>query len=277
MTILDEIVVSKCAQVAAAKRQEPLLRLEARAAAAPPVRDFLASLDGGGPIGLIAEIKKASPSAQIIRADFEPVAIAQIYQQHGAACLSVLTDAPYFQGHLDHLTEVRASVTIPTLRKDFLVDDYQVIEARAAGADAILLIAEILDDLTLIRLMELARQLGMTSLVEFHDAANLPRVLASGAKLVGINNRDLRDFHTDLTHTLRLREQIPPDVVLVSESGIRTRADVERLEAAGVSAILVGESLLRAADIGLAIERLLGKAAKSNQPVHKPDSSGGRG
>ena len=146
------------------------------------------------------------------------------------------------------------------LRKDFLIDDYQVVEARAAGADAILLIAEILDDASLTRLLEQARHLGMSALVEFHDEANLPRVLASGADLIGINNRNLRNFSTDLEHTLRLRDRIPPEVVLVSESGIRTRRDVERLEAAGVSAILVGESLMRAADIGLAVDQLLGRA-----------------
>jgi indole-3-glycerol phosphate synthase len=258
-TILDEIVLSKRREVAAARGLKPLEQLQARAAGAPPVRDFRAALAGPGPIRLVAEIKKASPSAHVIRADFDPVAIARIYQRHGAACISVLTDTPYFQGDLAHLTDVRASVAIPTLRKDFLVDDYQVVEARAAGADAILLIAEILDDATLARLLERARRLGMAALVEFHDEANLLRVLASGADLIGINNRDLRHFGTDLDHTLRLRDQIPREFVLVSESGIRTRQDVTRLEAAGISAILVGESLMRAPNIGLAIEQLLGR------------------
>jgi indole-3-glycerol phosphate synthase len=207
---------------------------------------------------LIAEVKKASPSAQVIRADFDPIAIARTYQAHGAACLSVLTDAPYFQGHLSYLARIRASVAIPLLRKDFIIDEYQVVEARLAGADAILLIAEILDDPTLARLLERARGLGMSALVEFHDEANLPRVLSSGADLVGVNNRDLRQFVTDLERTLRLRDRIPAGVTLVSESGIRTRRDVERLEAAGVAAILVGETLMRADDIGLAVERLLG-------------------
>jgi indole-3-glycerol phosphate synthase len=260
MTILDEIVASKREEVAAARRRLPLEVLEARAAMAPPVRNFRTALAGPGPIRLIAEIKKASPSAQVIRADFNPVAIARIYQEHGATCVSVLTDTPYFQGHLAHLEQVRASVAIPLLRKDFLIDDYQVVEARSAGADAILLIAEILDDATLLRLLAQARRLGMAALVEFHDVANLPRALASGADLIGINNRNLRHFGTDLDHTLRLRDQIPPKVVVVSESGIRTRHDVERLEAAGVSAVLVGESLLRATDIGLSIKRLLGVA-----------------
>ena len=259
MTILDEIVVSKQTEVAAARQRLPLEELLSQTAAAPPVRNFRAALANGRSIRLIAEIKKASPSAQVIRPQFDPIAIARTYQAHNATCLSVLTDAPYFQGHLEDLMRVRASVDIPLLRKDFLIDDYQVVEARAAGADAILLIAEILDDASLNRLLEQARHLGMSALVEFHDEANLPRVLASGADLIGINNRNLRHFSTDLEHTLRLRDRIPPEVVLVSESGIRTRRDVERLEAAGVSAILVGESLMRASDIGLAVDQLLGK------------------
>jgi indole-3-glycerol phosphate synthase len=259
MTILDEIVVSKQTEVAAAQQRLPLEELLLQAAAAPPVRNFRAALANGHSIRLIAEIKKASPSAQVIRPQFDPIAIARTYQAHNATCLSVLTDAPYFQGHIEDLMRVRAAVEIPLLRKDFLIDDYQVVEARAAGADAILLIAEILDDASLNRLSERARLLGMSVLVEFHDEANLPRLLASGADLIGINNRNLRHFSTDLEHTLRLRDRIPPEIVLVSESGIHTRRDVERLESAGVSAILVGESLMRASDIGLAVDQLLGK------------------
>ncbi len=257
-TILDEIVASKQRELAAARLRMPLEEMEVQAASAPPVRDFRAALTGPGPIQLIAEVKKASPSARVIRAEFDPIAIARTYQAHGAACVSVLTDAPYFQGHLSYLARIRASVAIPLLRKDFLIDEYQVVEARLAGADAILLIAEILDDATLARLLDRARGLGMAALVEFHDEANLPRVLAAEADLVGINNRDLHHFVTDLDRTLRLRDQIPPDVVLVSESGIRTRRDVERLEAVGVAAILVGETLMRADDIGRAVEQLLG-------------------
>jgi indole-3-glycerol phosphate synthase len=170
----------------------------------------------------------------------------------------VLTDAPYFQGHLSYLARVRASVVLPLLRKDFLIDEYQVVEARLAGADAILLIAEILDDVTMAALLKRARELGMSALVELHDALNLPRVLDAGVDIVGINNRDLRQFSTDINHTLSLRDKIPSKIMVVSESGIQTRRDVERLEAAGVSAILVGESLMRAGDIGLAVERLLG-------------------
>jgi indole-3-glycerol phosphate synthase len=257
-SILDEIVASKHLEIATAKRRMPLEELEDQAASAPPARDFRGALAGPGPIQLIAEVKKASPSAKVIREDFDPVAIARVYQEHGAACLSILTDAPYFQGHLSYLARVRASVAIPLLRKDFVIDEYQVVEARLAGADAILLIAEILDDDAMRSFRERAAGLGMSTLVEFHDPANLGRVLDSGADLVGINNRDLKTFATDIEHTLRLRDQIPPGVVLVSESGIRNRADVDRLEAAGVSAILVGESLMRQPDIGLAVDRLLG-------------------
>jgi len=259
--ILEKIVATKHREVAAALARMPLEELEVQAAEAPPVRDFRAALAGPGPIRLLAEVKKASPSAGILREDFDPIAIARTYQAHGASALSVLTDVSYFQGHLSYLARIRASVAIPLLRKDFLIDEYQVVEARMAGADAILLIAEILDDARLRALLERARSLGMSALVEFHDPANLPRVLAAGADLVGVNNRDLTRFVTDLDLTLRLRDRIPPDVVLVSESGIRTREDVERLERAGVSAILVGESLMRSPDIGAAVESLLGLKA----------------
>jgi indole-3-glycerol phosphate synthase len=263
MTILDEIVASKREEMAAARKVQPLEELKQRALAAPQPREFRGALARSGAIHLIAEIKKASPSAKVIRADFVPADIARTYEKHGASCLSVLTDAPYFQGHLSHLTQVRAVAQIPLLRKDFVIDEYQVVEARAAGADAILLIAEILDDRQLAQLLGLAKQWKMAALVEFHDAVHLDRVLASGADLIGINNRDLHSFHTDLEHTLRLRDRIPAGVVLVSESGIHARADVERLEAAGISAMLVGESLMRAPDIGLAVDRLLGRSPES--------------
>ena len=273
-SILDEIVASKRREVAAGRQRMPLEEMEDRAAGAPPVRDFLAALSGPGPIQLIAEVKKASPSAKVIRHDFEPVGIARTYQARGAACLSVLTDAPYFQGHLSYLARIRAAVAVPLLRKDFIIDEYQVVEARLAGADAILLIAEILDDGQLVALRERAGALGMATLVEFHEEANLPRVLASGATLVGVNNRDLHRFITDLDRTLRLRDKVPPHATLVSESGIRNRRDVERLEAAGVSAILVGETLMRADDIGLAVERLLGLAPEPDDPGQGPAAGG---
>jgi indole-3-glycerol phosphate synthase len=260
-SILDGIVSTKRQEVAMAQRRMPLAELEAQVTEAPPVRDFRAALAGPGSIQLIAEVKRASPSAGLIRADFDPVAIARIYQEHGAACVSVLTDTPHFQGHLSYLARIRASLAVPLLRKDFLIDEYQIVEARMAGADAVLLIAEILDDALMLSLHERAQALGMSVLVEFHEAVNLPRVLAIGADLVGINNRDLRSFSTNIEHTLRLRNQIPPEVLLVSESGIQTESDVKRLEAAGVSAILVGEALMRTHDVGHAIDKLLGLTA----------------
>jgi indole-3-glycerol phosphate synthase len=256
-TILDEIVASKRAEIAEAKGRVAESALRAVLAQAPPVRDFLAAVSQPGAVRLIAEVKKASPSKGLLRADFDPAAIAQTYQRHGASALSVLTDAPYFQGSLENLRRVRAAVELPVLRKDFVLDPYQVVEARAAGADAVLLIAECLDDQALQSLHDAIVALGMTPLVELFDPQNLPRVLRIGARLIGINNRDLRSFHTDLEHTLRLRRQVPGDRVLVSESGIRTRADVLRLHAAGVQAMLVGESLVVHPDIGAAVDALL--------------------
>ncbi len=261
MSLLDQIVAQTRREVTAARTRVSAEALRGQLAAAPPPRDFLAALAGGPPIRLIAEVKKASPSRGLLRADFQPDEIARIYQRHGAACLSVLTDQPYFQGSLDHLRAVRAAVDLPLLRKDFIIDPYQVLEARAAGADAVLLIAECLDDDLLRRLYEEIVTLGMTPLVELYEPANLPRVLSLGARLVGINNRDLRTFHADLEHTLRLRGQIPPDRLVVGESGIRSRADVLRLEAAGVQAMLVGETLITQPDIGAAVDELLGRGA----------------
>jgi indole-3-glycerol phosphate synthase len=204
-------------------------------------------------------VKKASPSKGVIRADFDPVEIARTYQRHGATCLSVLTDARYFQGSLEYLRQIRAAVDLPLLRKDFIIDPYQVYEARAAGADAVLLIAECLDDQQLAELHGQIVALGMTALVELYEPANLARVLRIGARLVGVNNRDLHTFRVDLEHTLQLRREIPADRILVGESGIRTRQDVLRLEAAGVQAMLVGETLMARADIGSAVNELLGK------------------
>jgi indole-3-glycerol phosphate synthase len=259
MSILDEIVAAKRREIESAKAARPEVQLRLDAQAAPPPRDFFAALAAPGPIKLIAEVKKASPSAGIIRPDSDPVAIAQIYEKHGAACLSVLTDEPYFHGKLEYLQTIRAAVTLPVLRKDFILDKYQVHEARAAGADAVLLIAECLDDCHLRALHNEIVAMGMTPLVELYEPDNLQRVLDAGATLIGINNRDLRTFKTDLEHTLRLRERIPDHCVLVAESGIRTRADVERLEAAGVGAILVGETLMAPPDIGAAVDELLAR------------------
>jgi indole-3-glycerol phosphate synthase len=258
-TILDQIVTAKREEIARAKAEMPEASLRKQLVDAPPPRDFLAALSASPPIRLIAEVKKASPSKGVIRDDFDPVAIARIYQQHGATCLSVLTDHPYFQGSLEYLRQVRAAVDLPVLRKDFVIDPYQVIEARAAGADAVLLIAECLDDDLLERLHTAILDLGMTPLVELYEPANLARVLRVGARLVGINNRDLRTFQTDLEHTLRLRRQIPPDRIVVGESGIRGRQDAGRLEAAGVQAMLVGETLMASPNICAAVDELLGR------------------
>jgi indole-3-glycerol phosphate synthase len=258
-SVLDKIVAAKREEIAACRAQTPEAELRRKLADAPPVRDFFAALAGPGPIRLIAEIKKASPSAGVIRDDFDPVAIAQIYEQHGASCLSVLTDEPFFQGRLEYLELVRAHVELPVLRKDFILDSYQLLEARAAGADAVLLIAECLDDCNLRKLHNETIELGMTPLVELYDPENLDRVLEAGATLVGVNNRDLRTFQVDLEHTLRLRPRVPEHCVMVSESGVKTRQDVDRLEAAGIDAILVGESLMREPNIGAAVDRLLGR------------------
>ncbi len=195
----------------------------------------------------------------MIRADFRPLEIAAEYAAHGASCLSILTDEHYFQGSLAILREVRAETALPVLRKDFILDEYQLFEARAAGADAVLLIAECLDDCRLRALHDGAVRLGLAPLVELYEPENLSRVLDAGATLIGVNNRDLRNFQVDLAHTLRLRQRIPDECVLVSESGIRSRADVALLEAAGVDAILVGETLMASPDIGAAVDSLLGR------------------
>jgi indole-3-glycerol phosphate synthase len=258
-TVLDKITAAKRREIAERRQRTPEHELRCRLADAPPVRDFFAPLAAGGPIRLIAEVKKASPSAGVIRADFDPVAIADAYADHGASCISVLTDEPYFQGSLDHLFQIRAAVPLPVLRKDFILEGYQVLEARAAGADAVLLIAECLDDCNLRKLHNEILDLGMTPLVELYEPENLPRVLEAGAALIGVNNRNLHTFTVDLDHSLRLRRQAPADRVFVSESGIMSRQDVERLEAAGVDAILVGETLMREPDVGAAVDRLLGR------------------
>lgn len=257
MTILDKITATKREEIARAKAAKPQAAVEREAAAAPAPRGFFAALATGRPIKLIAEVKKASPSKGVIRVDFDPVAIAKIYERHGASCLSVLTDEPYFQGSLEYLRAVRAAVDLPVLRKDFILDPYQVYEARAAGADAVLLIAECLDDCGLRSLHRLIVDLGMAPLVEFYEPENLQRVFDAGATLIGVNNRNLHTFEVDFDHSICLRKQVPGECVFVSESGIATHADVKRLEAAGVDAILVGESLMREPDIGAAVDRLL--------------------
>lgn len=255
-TVLDDIVRHKRQEVAAARQQTAESTLLERCAAAPPVRPFADALAAGQP-GLIAEVKKASPSAGVIRADFDPVQIATTYEAAGANCLSVLTDEKFFQGHLDFLKQIRAAGSIPVMRKEFIIDRYQVLEARAAGADCILLIAECLNDEELNDLYHYARQLQMDVLIELYDPDNLQRVLDTGTQLVGINNRDLRTFHTTLEHTFELQTKVPDNVLLVSESGIRTHADILRLREAGVGGVLVGESLMKQPDIAAAVRELM--------------------
>lgn len=259
--ILDRIVHHKRAEVRAARAALPLEELRRRIAAAPPVRDFEGTLRRAHPMGLIAEVKRASPSAGLIRPDFDPVRIAREYAANGAACLSVLTDREFFQGSLEDLIQVRGAVDIPILRKDFIIDEFQILEARAAGADAVLLIAECLNDAELARLYRLAREEGLHTLIELYEPENLDRVLAltPPPTLLGVNNRNLRTFVTDLGRCLELRRRVPEDVLLVGESGIHTRADVERLQQGGVHAILVGESLMRSADVGAKVRELLGR------------------
>ena len=257
MTILDDILLKTRATIQADRSRVPASELEAAIADLPPCRDFHGALAAGDFVNLIAEVKRASPSAGLIREDFDPVAIAQAYQQGGASCISVLTDEPFFQGSLDFLKAVRASVDVPLLRKDFIVDRYQLLQARQAGADCVLLIAECLSGSELLELHGQAIELGMQTLIELFDAENLDSVLATGTQLVGINNRDLRTFPTTLQHTLDLCPSIPADRLIVGESGIRSYDDLLRLRSGGVKAVLVGESLMRKDDITTATHQLL--------------------
>ncbi len=258
-TILDRIVETKRLEIAEAKSRVQAEQYLAKIETLPERRGFLKSLQKPG-MRIIAEVKKASPSAGLIRADFDPVAIARIYEAHGADCISVLTDQHYFQGHLDYLIQIRAAVGLPLLRKEFIIDRYQILEAVCHGADAVLLIAECLPGDSLKELYEYARHVGLDVLIELHDAWELQRVLDTGCELVGINNRDLRTFETRLEHTIDLMPKIPRHVSVVGESGIKTNADLKLLESAGVKAILVGESLMRADDIGNALDKLRGAA-----------------
>ena len=255
MTILDEILAHKAGEVAERARARPVATMRSAAEAAPPPRGFAAALRDRRP-GVIAEIKKASPSKGVIRPDFEPAGIARAYEAAGAACLSVLTDAHYFQGHDTFLAAARDVTALPALRKDFVVDAWQVFESRTLGADCILLIVAALDPGRLAEFDALARDLGMDVLVEAHDAAEVETALALGPTLLGINNRDLRTFETTLDTTLALLPAIPPEVTVVTESGIHSPGDVRRLRDAGVEAFLVGEAFMRADDPGAALERL---------------------
>jgi indole-3-glycerol phosphate synthase len=260
--ILRTILARKAEEVAERARLLPLRELSARVASeAPPVRGFAQALHDRiacGRPGVIAEVKKASPSQGLIRADFQPAQIARSYEEAGAACLSVLTDIDFFQGSDDFLRQARAACALPVLRKDFTVDAWQVYEARLLGADCILLIVAALGDAALAELCHLAMELGMDVLVEVHDIDELERALQVPAPLLGINNRNLRTFEVSLETTLALKEAVPPDRLLVTESGVHTPEDVARLRAAGVEAFLVGERFMRAPDPGAELARLFG-------------------
>ncbi|MHB8353035.1 MAG: indole-3-glycerol phosphate synthase TrpC [Burkholderiales bacterium] len=257
--ILQRIVDTKRREVAAARLQVSLQDIEAAARQAPPLRNFVGALRhriGQELPAVIAEVKKASPSKGVLREDFQPEQIAASYAQHGATCLSVLTDRDYFQGGVEALQAARMACQIPVLRKDFIVDPYQVYETRAMGADALLLIVAALNQSEMVALAHLAQSLGLAVLVESHDAEELTRALALETPLIGINNRNLKTFETRLETTLQLRSQVPADRILITESGIASATDVARMRAHGVHAFLIGETFMRAPDPGLALAQL---------------------
>jgi indole-3-glycerol phosphate synthase len=258
--ILDRIVAVKRDEVATGRARSDLAAMRARAEAQAGARDFVGALRrrvDAGDAAVIAEVKKASPSKGVLRADFRPAEIAASYERHGAAALSVLTDAPFFQGAPEYLAAARAATSLPALRKDFIVDPWQVYESRALGADAVLLIAAALDDAEMRDFEAIALTLGMAVLVEVHDEGELERALALDTPLVGINNRNLRTFEVTLETTLSLLPRVPAGRVVVTESGIVGAADVRRMRAAGVNAFLVGEAFMRADDPGVALAALL--------------------
>ncbi len=256
--ILDTIITHKLKELQKEKEQVPLVTLKSQLVDLPPTKDFKRAIALPEKISLIAEVKKKSPSKGVIRDDFDPVEIANIYGENGAAAISVLTDENFFAGKLDYLSAIRDTVDVPLLRKDFTVDPYHIYQARATGADAVLLIVAALTKKQLNEFMDIASSISLASLVEVHTESELEIALEIGAEIIGINNRDLRTFHTDLETTFKLRESIPFGKTVVSESGIYTRDDVDSLRDAGVNAILVGESLMRSPDIGKKVNELIG-------------------
>jgi indole-3-glycerol phosphate synthase len=257
-SVLQRILATKAAEVAARSQSLSLAEVAARAADEPPARGFAARVNSQAASGpaVIAEIKKASPSAGVIRPDFKPSQIAKAYEDAGAACLSVLTDVEYFQGADLYLQQARDACGLPVLRKDFLIDPWQVHESRMLGADCVLLIVAALGEDQLHELDGLAREVGLDVLVEVHDEAEMDRALATGAGLIGVNNRDLHTFTTDLATSERLRDRVPPDRTFVTESGIHSRDDIRRMRNAGIDAFLVGEAFMRAEDPGAALREL---------------------
>ncbi|MEE9120838.1 MAG: indole-3-glycerol phosphate synthase TrpC [Syntrophobacteria bacterium] len=258
--ILDDIVARKRERLAELKKRSVQSELEQTVALATSPRDFIAALKYGGKPAVIAEIKKASPSAGQIRANLEVEKIAESYEKAGAAAISVITEEDFFQGKLGYLTEVKTAVSLPILCKDFIIDPIQVLAARAAGADALLLIAAILKKSSLLELLAMARNLSMACLVEVHNEEEMERVLTTDARIIGINNRNLRTFQVSLDTTLRLRPSIPPDRLVVSESGIQEQSDLQSLASAAVDAVLVGTSLMRAEDPGQKLRELMGRS-----------------
>jgi indole-3-glycerol phosphate synthase len=256
--ILDEIVETKRREVADRKEKVPLRELEKAVGKMLPTRDFRKAIRTGK-YAVIAEVKRRSPSRGLLRADFDPVRIALEYESHGAAAVSVLTDETFFGGSNTDLTTVKDAVTLPVLRKEFIIDPYQVYETRAIGADALLLIAAILTEAQLREYRDLSASLGLAALVEVHDGKELKKALGAGAEIIGINNRNLKTFQTDLRTTLALAPLIPADRIAVSESGIRNRQDIETLMKAGIRAFLIGETLITAPEIGPKLKELLGK------------------
>ncbi|KKO19414.1 MAG: indole-3-glycerol phosphate synthase TrpC [Candidatus Brocadia sp.] len=260
MTILDTIYHHKIVEVEKKKKHVPLGSLEKRIHKRRHAKSFGSVLQSDTNISIIAEIKKASPSLGVIREDFQPTEIARLYQKGGAAAISVLTDEKYFQGKLSYLTDVKRSVDLPVLRKDFIIDPYQIYEAQSAGADAILLIAALLSKETIQRYLDLAKDLEMDCLVEVHTESELQKVLQTDAAIIGINNRDLATFSVSLETTFRLRSMIPEGKIIVSESGIKSRSEIVQLFNKGINAILVGETLMKSNNIPATLQEFLGKA-----------------